>query len=200
MAILEEIKEYFPYYLTEPAKLGIIKALEDFPSNMKYYTSFDDGSVLQGDGWDQLEVINFKTVEKKAIKGIILSNSCDISPENIRDLPAKLVFAPLIPLEMYRRSLKQKGVTSSRIDSKVNSIKEQKVTSLFYLPKGGNLDEDHIAVLDDLHSLPTSIFFDKPNRNKQFTLSQAGFYLFLFKLSIHFCRFHENVTRDFAES
>ncbi|MGZ5601252.1 MAG: hypothetical protein ACXWFX_11735, partial [Methylobacter sp.] len=62
--------------------------------------------------------------------------------------------------------------------------------------KGGYLESDHIVLLDDLHTLPVKLFCEKNDREKQFTLSQAGFYLFLFKLSIHFCRFHENVLRD----
>ena len=32
-------------------------------------------------------------------------------------------------------------------------------------------------------------------KEKLYTLSQEGFWVFLIKLSIHFCRFHENVPR-----
>ncbi|MFO7749746.1 MAG: hypothetical protein R6V54_06595, partial [Desulfobacteraceae bacterium] len=59
-------------------------------------------------------------------------------------------FAPVIPLGLYKEKLKEREVPESTINSKINSIKEQKVTSLFYLPKGGNLDSDHIVPLDDL--------------------------------------------------
>lgn len=196
---VEDIKEHIPYYLTQEAKDGLVKALKDFPEKMNYYTTGHQGELLQGDGWNSLDIINVETSEQKSIKGIILSNSCDISLENTRDLPSRIVFAPIFPLFLFESMLTQSGIDSNKVSSKISSIKLQKVTSLFYLPKGGCLESDHIAVLDDLHTLPVQLFCNKPDREKQFTLSQAGFYLFLFKLSIHFCRFHENVFRDYAQ-
>jgi len=86
-------------------------------------------------------------------------------------------------------------VAAANVENKLAAIREQKVTSLFYLPPGGRLDGEYIAVLDDIHSLPYSAFATRGGREKLFTLSQVGFYLFLFKLSVHFCRFHENVPR-----
>lgn len=196
---VEDIKEHIPYYLTQEAKEGLIKALKDFPEKMNYYTARHPSELLQGDGWNSLDIINIETAERKSIKGIILSNSCDISPENTRDLPARIVFAPIFPLSLYESLLAKSEIDLNKVSSKISSIKLQKVTSLFYLPKGGCLESDYIAVLDDLHTLPVQIFDKKPEREKQFTLSQAGFYLFLFKLSIHFCRFHENVFRDYEQ-
>lgn len=193
---LEDIKEHIPYYLTQEAKEGLAKALKDFPEKMNYYTTTHQDELLQGDGWNNLDIINIETAERKLIKGIILSNSCDISSENTRDIPTRIVFAPIIPLSLYETLLTQSGIDQNKVISKIDSIKLQKVTSLFYLPRGGALGVDHIAVLDDLHTLPVQHFCKKTDREKQFTLSQAGFYLFLFKLSIHFCRFHENVFRD----
>lgn len=192
---VEDIKEHIPYYLTQEAKEGLIKALKDFPEKVNYYTTKHQDELLQGDGWNNLDIISVETAERKSIKGIILSNSCDISPENSRDVPARIVFAPIVPLSLYENLLTS-GIDPKKVSSKVSSIKLQKVTSLFYLPKGGCLESDHIAVLDDLHTLPVQRFCIKTDREKQFTLSQVGFYLFLLKLSIHFCRFHENVFRD----
>jgi len=192
----ENIKEHIPYYLTQPDRDGLIRSLRDFPEKMNYYTGMHKDEVLQGDGWSCLDILNFETAERKSVKGIILSNTCDISSENPRDLPVRIVFAPIIPLSLYEQLLIGSGVAHDRVSAKTNSVKEQKVTSLFYLPKGGNLESEHIAILDDLHTLPAKHFYMKSERKKQFTLSQAGFYLFLLKLSIHFCRFHENVFRD----
>ncbi len=194
----EDIKEHIPYYLTQADKDGLIKALKDFPDKMNYYTTKHQDELLQGDGWNSLDIINLETTERKSIKGIILSNSCDISPENPRDIPARIVFAPIIPLSLYKDLLSQKDIKAEKISSKISSIKQQKITSLFYLPKGGCLNSDYIAVLDDLHTIPAHYFYKKTDRKKEFTLSQAGFYLFLLKLSIHFCRFHENVFRGYG--
>lgn len=196
---LEDIKDHIPYYLTQEAKDGLVTALKDFPEKMNYYTTEYRDELLQGDGWNNLDIINIETIERKSIKGIILSNSCDISLDNPREIPARIVFAPIIPLSLYEALLARSGIDSEKVSSKIHSIKLQRVTSLFYLPKGGCLESEHIAVLDDLHTLPVQLFCKKNDREKQFTLSQAGFYLFLFKLSIHFCRFHENVFRDYGQ-
>jgi len=199
MEITEEvIADHIPYYLTEEQKIGLAKALKDFPQGLNYYTPQYASELLQGDGWNDLAIINFETVEKISIKGIILSNSCDISPENARDMPTNITFAPLMPLASYKRVLESSGLDHQKIDDKIEAITQQKITSLFYLPRGGELDADYIAVLGDVRSVPSAHFLGQATRKKQFTLSQAGFYLFVLKLSIHFCRFHEKVYRDEA--
>ena len=78
----------------------------------------------------------------------------------------------------------------------MTSIKEQKVTGIFFLPAGGGLQEDHIALLDDIYTMPGKVFEEEKAKSKAFTLSQIGFYLFVFKLSVHFCRFQEQVARN----
>lgn len=194
---LDDIQDHIPRYLTVDAKDGIVRALkEDFPYKINYYTGLHQNELLQGDGWNRLDIINLETAQKRDIKGIILSNSCDVSSKNQRDLPSRIVFAPIIPVVDYERCLAVSGVSHDKINAKITAIKEQRVTSLFYLPQGGWLESDYCAVLDDLHSLPANRFYGNVEKTKQFTLSQVGFYLFLFKLSIHFCRFHENVLRD----
>jgi len=193
---LEDIKEHIPYYLTQEAKDGLIKELKNFPDKMNYYTTKHQDGVLQGDGWDSFSIIDLETAQRKSTKGIILSNSCDINQENYRDIPARIIFAPIIKLSRYEALLTKTVFDPEKISMKMSSIRRQNMTSLFYLPKGGCLESEYIALLDDLHTLPVQLFCKTDERTKQFTLSQAGFYLFLFKLSIHFCRFHENVLRD----
>src|SRR5690242_3972081 len=106
------IRDHLPYYLTEEAKSGILKELENFHlGKMQYYlfNRYQD-EMLQGDGWRRLQLRNFNTGEKIHINGMVLSNTCDVSPENRRDLPVKIIFAPLIPLEAYVETLKRAGV------------------------------------------------------------------------------------------
>ena len=193
-----DLESQMPYYLTKEAKEGISKALKDFPNNINYYLSNTqaDNQYLQGDGWSGLIVLDVNKKKKKEVKGIILSNSCDISSDNQRDLPPRIVFAPIVRLEDYERLLLSAQKNEPKVREKINAIKDQKVTSLFFLPKGGVLDSDHIALLDDLHSIKANSFYEKREKVKQFALSQVGFYLFVMKLSIHFCRLHENVDRD----
>lgn len=186
-----------PYYLTEEQKSGLKKAFSDF-SNAKpidYYIDKYPDELLQGDGWHGLELLQFDSGERRAIKGIVLSNTCDVSPENKRDLPSKIVFAPIVKLANYEAALIQAGLAQQQIAGKLQSIREQLVTTMFYLPACGKLDGEYIAMLDDIHTLPASAFLANGAREKLFTLSMVGFYLFVFKLSIHFCRFHEEVAR-----
>lgn len=194
---LDALQSQMPSYLTQDAKENLVKALNDFcKKDINYYTTLFNSEILQGDGWTELGLIRLETAERKQIWGIILSNSCDISPDNTRGLPARVVFVPLIKLKAYAVRLEKAQISQKAITDKLNTIREQKITNIFYLPKGASLGEEYIAVLDDIYSVPFQNFFKQEKRKKLFTLSQVGFYLFLFKLSIHFCRFHENLLRD----
>jgi hypothetical protein len=195
----KSLKEQIPYYLTQGQKEGLVRALkdfEDFPLKTDYYINRYQDELLQGDGWTKLQARRFETGEGVSILGIILSNTCDVTPENKRDLPAKIIFAPLIPLSAYVSLLIKMGIDYTQIQDKVISIKEQNVTSIFFLPSGSGLQEDYIALLDELYTMPAKVFELETVKSKVFTLSQIGFYLFVFKLSVHFCRFQEQVTRN----
>jgi hypothetical protein len=192
----ETIKDQIPYYLTQQAKEGLVKALNAFPNHIEYYIKKYQTDILQGDGWTQLELINFDNGEHKRVKGILLTNSCDISLENKRDFAPRLTFAPIIRLPRYIELLVAAKMDNHAIENKVASIKNQKINNLFYLPKGSLLEDDYVALLSDVHTLPLSVFEAKSEKIKLFTLSQTGFYLFLLKLSVHFCRFHENLDRE----
>lgn len=191
----ESLQTLLPYYLTQDQKNGVLKGLKDFPDKMQYYTMLHEKDVLQGDCWAELEIINFEDGVHKKIKGIILSNSCDIDPSNKREIPPKITFAPIISLSSYEKLLQKNGVSEIKINNKFEAIRNQQVSNIFYLPKGGALDGDYFALLDDLHTFPYHIFEANPKREKICTLSLVGFYMFLFKLSFHFCRFHENIHR-----
>ena len=143
-------------------------------------------------------MIRFEDGDRKFVKGVLLSNSCDINPNIKRELPSKVTFVPVIRLSRYAELLANSGIGNEKIKNKIVAIKEQKVSTLFYLPQGAKLEEDYVALLDDVHTLPFVAFQAEKDQRKLFTLSQVGFYLFLLKLSVHFCRFHENVDRSQA--
>jgi hypothetical protein len=196
---LESIREQIPYYLTESQKAWLVKALNDFQNyhgNSNYYLDKYHDELLQGDGWTKLQMRRFETGERGTILGIVLSNTCDVSSDNKRDLPAKVTFAPLIPLDRYVNLLEKCGVNSDRIHNQVESIKKQAITSVFFLPAGSGLEKDHIALLDELYSMPTKVFESETAKSKKFTLSLFGFYLFIFKISVHFCRFGEDIAKN----
>jgi hypothetical protein len=190
----QTMETYFPYYLTQERKEGLAIELSKFSDgNIDYYTDKLPDDILQGDGWYGFEVINFADGARRKTVGVVLSNTCDISSENRRDLPVKIVFAPVIKLDRYKKILENSALTTEQIASKFAAIREQKVTTIFYLPANNALGGECIALLDDLHTMPAQAF--QGNRRKLFTLGMAGFYLFLLKLSIHFCRFHEELPR-----
>lgn len=101
----ESLQAHIPFYLTQPQKEGLVRALNSFPDHFEYYCNLHFNEMLQGDGWAGLDVIQFETGARDKIKGIVLSNSCDIAPDNKRSLPANVVFAPIIRLSKYRKCL-----------------------------------------------------------------------------------------------
>ena len=130
----ESIQDQIPYYLTREDKGNLVKALNSFP-RVDYYLNRYSQDFLQGDGWTSLEVIRFEDGERKFVKGILLSNSCDIDIANKRDLPARIIFSPIIRLSRYKELLMSNIQDGNKIENKIAAIKEQKVTALFYLPK-----------------------------------------------------------------
>ena len=84
----DAIKDHIPYYLTEDQRVGLVKALSDFPNHFNYYSIAGQHGhdVLQGDGWTNLQVIQFGENKQAPILGIVMSNTCDVSPENRRGI------------------------------------------------------------------------------------------------------------------
>jgi hypothetical protein len=100
-----------------------------------------------------------------------------------------------MPVDGYIELLEGAGIPKQSIEDKLEAIRQQRVTSLFYVPAGSGLQNDHIVLLNDIHTMPATAYEEDQSRSKVFTLSQTGFWLFILKLSIHFCRFHENLVR-----
>lgn len=197
----DALQRHIPYYLSAEDQQVLVRELNAIAGGgdasyvlNPYNDEFRD-QMLQGDGWRGLQLFVFETAEKRSVRGLLLSNSCDVNPENPRDLPARLIFAPLIKLAALQAGLEAFGVNGDRLAQKIASIRAQKTSNVFFLPAGGPLQEDHVARLDDAHSMPVASHFASPDREKLFTLSNTGFYMLVLKLSIHFCRLQEKVNR-----
>lgn len=193
--LMEEIQEQIPYYLTKEAGEGILKELESYSEKTQIILNRESEGFLQGDGWRGFKLFDFHSGKLINTKGIIISNSCDIAPENKRDFPAKITFAPLIKMKKIEELFRKSGLNQETTEQKIQSIREQKSTSFFFIPSQIGLDDEYAVWFNDIHSMPMQTFIESESREKTFTLNMTGFYLFLFKLSIHFCRFHENVDR-----
>ena len=192
----EQARIFLPKYLTPAQQSQLFEELDSFPDNNNFYLNAKHFSqeMLQGDGWKGFVVINFETLEKKAVSGIVISNTCDISLENRRTLPVNILFAPIVRLSKYTDLLRRNGQTESQIESRLNSVRRQHITQIFYLPRHSDIIEESMVVLNDVHTHPRKVFYDTTS-SKIFTLNQYAFYIFLMKLSIHFCRFQENIAR-----
>ena len=197
----DNIQIHLPFYLTSDDQQTLIRELKEFTSNKQLnftLSSYNDdvaSAVLQGDGWRGFSIFDFETGQRKSIRGVVLSNSCDVDPENLRDVPMRIIFAPLVKLSAFENLLKKSGIEPDRVKAKIDSIKQQKTTNIFYIPAGGTLTEDYLVRFDEAHSMPVKAHYASSNKEKIFTLNMIGFYLFVMKLSVHFCRLQERVVR-----
>ena len=195
----DALQQQIPHYLT--SKKELLKGLEAISSGGKtnyFMSSYDDtyeNAMLQGDGWRGFRLFDFDTGERISVRGLVLSNTCDIDPENSREFPVLVTFVPLIELADYRSILEESGVKKQSIKDKIDSIKAQEVSNIFYLPAGGPLKEDYIVPFDNIHSMPIDAYHNAHDKEKLFTLNYVGFYMLVFKLSIHFCRLQEGIQR-----
>jgi len=206
MISIEEVEKYLPQYLSESATVSLFNELEQFPENIdkRIYTDKlkNDPSIYQGDGMRELLYVNLPELQANPILGMIFSNTCDISDENKRLFDSRLAFAPIFNLEKYKNALIKKYVDSGEkqltsIESHIEDIRKQNISQIFYLPKCGSLENDSFVFLDRINNLPASYFDENEIKdNRAFSLSDYGFYMFLFKLSVHFTRVRENVQRS----
>jgi len=194
--IFEQVRLFLPKYLTPAQSDQLWSELSALPYIKNFYLPESESppELLQGDGWRGFVVIEFYTGDRKDVAGVILSNSCDLQPHNRREPRRNILFAPLIELERYRERLLEAGKTLDQVEDIFRTIREQKITEIFYLPElPGSLPES-MALLNDIHTHPAEDFLAR-TRKRLFTLGQTAFYLFLMKLSIHFSRFQEDVPR-----
>jgi hypothetical protein len=200
MDSFEDIKQYLPKYLSDDSTSFLIKELAQLPKNIdkRLYTSAlkDYDVIFQGDGIRDLLVINLPDTTVHKMPVMVLSNSCDIAPDNKRYLKPNLIYAPIIKLTKYENLLKEKGVAPEILKQHLSSIRNQYVTQMFYLPQGSILEEEAIVLLDKINNCDSSIIERERLKDMRlFSLSDYGFYLFLFKLSVHFTRVREKIDR-----
>ncbi|KPP86568.1 MAG: hypothetical protein HLUCCO07_07290 [Rhodobacteraceae bacterium HLUCCO07] len=198
---VESLQKQIPYYLTAEDRQVLVNDLKAITRGgtadffLSPYRDMFKKVMLQGDGWRGFQLFLFNTGDRRSVQGMVVSNSCDIDPDNQRDLPARVIFAPLVKLAAFEAVLRKSGIEPQQVDEKLAAIRAQKTTNMFFLPSGGPLAEDHVVRLDDVHSMPVVAHFAAEDREKLFTLSNTGFYMLILKLTVHFCRLQERVNR-----
>jgi hypothetical protein len=201
MIPIEEIGIYLPKYLSPDSERKLFRDLDGFPDNIdeRMYSDFllAEGAIFQGDGIRDLPFVSLPDNQVRHVSCMILSNTCDVDPNNPRFLPSSICYARIVTIESYKQILKEEGIEEKRIENHVRAIKAQKITGIFYLPRGSRLKKDSLVFLDRLCHSPSESIDPKsvPDR-RLFVLSNYGAYLFLFKLSIHFTRIADKVDRS----
>lgn len=197
----EDLKIFLPKFLSAESDKELFKGLRDFPENIdkRMYTNYlrETKIIYQGDGINDMLVVNLPQTDIKPAPSIILSNTCDIDIANQRNFPSQIVYAPIFNLEKYKQSLyKNSTKGKEQIDGHISSIKKQEITQIFFLPKFNQHLEESIVFFDRVNNSPNKhIERDKISENRMFTLSNYGAYMFLLKLSINFTRIQDSVDR-----
>lgn len=211
---LEIIRTFLPKYLTPEMQENLFHQVKEyFPSvvnpEVVYFSIPEKNYFYQGDCVVDIPFAQFLGGQfgTAYMKGVVASNTCDISPENSRLDPSYVQFASVFSLSEYISILEKQGISAARIKSFLNDLKGNRISNLFYLPEknenGKIVLEESFVRLDVNTSLPIDILNDDtynkeyaPNGDRIFSFSNYGFYVFLLKLSIHYCRFREGVFRD----
>lgn len=196
---LEDLATALPGYLSRGDKQAIVENIRQFQVSRilkQFYFSTQDAEPLQGDVWRGVDVFHPETGQRKRIQAMVMSNSCDIAGGNVRYLPPRVTFAAVIRLAQYRDLLQRHGLAADRLEDHLRQVRAQEVSNLFHLPAGALLPEDSVAVLHEAHSTPVKTLVTGGQCTRLACLSQVAFYLFLVKLSVHFCRYMEDVPRS----
>jgi hypothetical protein len=197
---LEDFKTYLPKYLSTDAQKNLFQELAQFPHNIdaRLYTMKlrEERTVFQGDGLASLWVADLPSEKIGKSRVMVLSNTCDICPENKRLLGTRTLYCPIISFAKYEqlvREVKEVSDPAGHLDA----VRKQQTSSMFFLPKNERLGEEAIALLDRINNCDTqAISLDELVAHRLFTLSDYGFYMFLFKLSVHLTRLREGVQRN----
>ena len=198
MSIGDDIRAFLPQFLSGESTEELFSCLDSFPENIDSRMYCDrtmaENFFAQGDGVNSLKLVDWNTGLLKNARVMLLSNTCDISPENPRNNTPYCVYCVLFDLDKYLDLLRRHGKPEQHIDNVRMEIKKQRSTTLFYLPKGQGLEKDCVALLDHVGSCPYN-YLDS-SKTKLFSLSNYGFYMFLLKLSIHFTRIRDGLDRS----
>ncbi len=195
----DEAKAFLPPALSQSDLKELYSHLRDLDKGIRYFSPHDFPFHLQGDAFDgaPYPVVTKENLSERFTRVMVLSNTCDIAPDNPRNAPANVTVAPISRVSAWRSGMSKHGMSEDAIENSLQAARSHRVSYLFYLPAGRGLDEESLVLLDCIQSLPLSRF-EAASPVRLVTLSQPSFWLLLVKLSIHFCRQHEGVARQAA--
>jgi hypothetical protein len=189
---LERFQIALPPFLSETDKRALLAQLEGFPGSGSFFGITDDPEPVQGDAWSGFVALQYPDGKSERVAGLVISNSCDIGAANKPDPDQRILFAPLIDVAAYEHLLKELGRPADAIDERLKKIRNQEIHRIFYIPENGAFGGESLVLLDDLHAQPLSSL---NGIERVFSLSTYGWYVLLMKLSVHFTRTTDGVTR-----
>lgn len=204
---IDEINKLLPPDLSEQKKGRLREGLRQFTqqniSQDKFYTDFylpvSLNYFLQGDLIRELRFPTFNNAtgqyQKLYFDALLISNTCDVDESNKNTVTKKVVLAKLIPLNLYVASLKELAVENAA--EILTQIKNQQFSNILYLPPNKEKNE-YLAYFDDLSTIDKeelNVLKEEIVLNRIESLDYFGYYLFIFKLSYHFCRLPEETER-----
>jgi hypothetical protein len=204
-------EDTLPHYLisTEKARLkfqlyqffGVEHRLKD-KDYQDFYLDNPPVFFMQGDILESMPICSWDSGNDRYDTGfapvMLLSNSCDVSNDNVNLLEKEALFTQLIPLDEYFSDLKANGFTIANIESIYNGLTHQAYSNLFYLPPTPNDKREFIVFFDKIFWHPSCELIKKLefiSEQRFLSLSHFGFYLLITKLSYHFCRVPETRER-----
>lgn len=205
--------ELLPPYLTSQEKGRLQKGLQQFivnpqknkiPDYSNFYINSSSDYLMQSDLLNSVKMISWdedaKDFKTGYISAMLISSTCDLSKDNIHTINKKeALFAPIIAISEFCADLKKEGYSEDRIKAFYDTLRKQEFSNLFYIPKNEKNENDYMVFLDKVSWFPaTELINDEVKLNdlRFISLSNFGFYLFILKLSYHFCRLPEEADRS----
>ena len=201
MMSFEDIEKYLPKYLSPQSEKLLFEELRAFPSNIdsRFYSRALEANetIYQGDGLTDMLFIRLPDRDVNPVPAMVISNTCDMDPENRRLFHGSICYAAIVNLNKYQEMLRRNGVRDEiSLNDHIENIRRQRVTQIFYLPQGARLEYEGLVFLDRIcHCTNTSVDRSDVPHRRLFALSDYGAYLFALKLSIHFTRLTDGVDR-----
>lgn len=178
-------KSLFPSidpYIADEVKESL-KQFEENGSRYKCFTNCSFSFLSQGDILDKLKFIKVNEeghIIEKELKALLLSNTCDAENDDV------LLFAPLIPL------------TNLKVNH--DTLKKNRIYKLLYFP--GHRYNNYVVDLSLVSSFSKVLvnkLLEKEIIQKEASLSDFGYYLFLTKLTVHFMRPEDTKVQKMRE-
>ncbi len=208
----DHFEKILPSYLVDAEKARLKQALSQFTVDERgneinysnFYRDYNHAYFMQSDLIKEIRIGNWNEekgeFQKAYTDAIIISNTCDISFENKRDVNTKqCLFAPLLDFNEYLADLEIAGYSKDKINSFSQNVKAQLRTNIFYLPIHFKEGKEYIVLIDNVFWFPTSelnSYISDIEDNRITSFTHFGFYLFILKLSYHLCRLPEQCDRE----